>query len=321
MVESQKLMITLYNSSLFIGKIFDIWVGSPIINSLSITINYVDHGLLHQQNYYFPNENVIYLSIAWNFLYNQQNIVAKFQNTSLAFNYTTKLDMVWNDNLYAISQWLKIWTTTIDYCDVMILGIDSNVYSDFYRFRSFTFTVLTKYGYYSSTLYSIPLLSTVHNYRNARIFSGNITYSIYSNFQDYTWIDAPYARISLVNTSFYSISISNETILNIMLSYFDTSDSEKQIIKIRVRLTINYDFINDSIFQLYLSASIPLVLITLLPIFGYKVGKKREPVYWFSLFISVLTIVIWKGIFLTLGGIVAVSAILFILIVKDREKK
>ena len=321
MIESQNIMITLYNSSLFNGRIFDIWIGSPTQNTLKIRINYVDHGLAHQKTYYFLNEPVIYLSVNWNFLYNQQNIVGLFQNLSIAFDYTCNLDMVWNDNLYSSSQWLKIWTTTIDFCDVMFLGFDSSVYSGFYRYRCFNFTVLTKYGYYSYISYNIPLLSIIHNYLNSRIYSGNITYSVYSNSQDYTWIDAPYGQILLKNTSFYSISELNKTDLPIMLSYFDISDGNSQIIKIRVQLTINYDFIDDSLFQLYLSASIPIVLIALLPLFGYKLSKKNELVYWFSMFITVLTITIWRGIFLTLGGVIAVIAILIILIIKDREKK
>ena len=319
LAEMQGLSIIIFNSSLFIGQICNVFVGSIDPYTIDVGICYSGG----YQTYHYHNLHVLYLSLSWSFLTNTQNIVGMFENLTVAFSYTCGLNMVWSPNLYASSQWLQISTTTTYICDLWLLGIDSSNNFGFTRFRSFNFTVLPTYGYYSSILYSISLLSIVHNYINPRIYSGNITFSISSTQKDYIWFAITLDQILLTTDYMWEIPyfMLLYSDLTVILSYFDKSDSDEQTIEIQVRLTINYDFIEDSLFQLYLSASIPIALISLLPIVGYKITHKRKQVYWFSLFATILTVIFWKGIFLSLGGIIAIASILIILIDKYREEK
>lgn len=319
--ETSMLMITFYNSSLFTGKIFDIWVGSDGAGDLKIKINYVDHGALHQQIYYFPNENIMYLSVYWDFLYNSQNVVGLFENLSLAFDYTCKLDMVWYDYLYASSQWLKVWTTTIDFCDVAILGFDSSAFNGFYRFRCFNFTFLSTYGYYSTIIYNLPLTSVISNLLNPRIYKGNATFSVYSNIQDYSWVDLGSNRINLGLTSVrYGISATNNSALTTTYNFFDISDRNSQIIQIRVKLTLYYDYIDDSFSALYINAGLYLILLVAIPFLSYKIFKQKSIMFWVGLFITDITIVIYlKSI--NLGSVLSIASVLIILIGKMRSRE
>jgi len=205
-----------------------------------------------------------------------------------------------------------------------ILVIDSSFSSGFYTHRLLELKYITLEGYFGQKSIALNLFPTYSDNRiSSFIIKTNFTFRMDS--KNYIYIQLQNATIITNSTNNkliqFSLDFTNITTVLLTINILSFSNNSNSYFTYIVEYIINYTLFPLSLFELYLSASIPLALIAMIPTLGYKIGQKNKNTYWFTFFITILTVIIWRGVFLTIGGIIAIASALIILITKFREEK
>lgn len=322
MVEYQSIYVSIVNSTLLIENVVWLFVGfDSSTNTVDYTINYRVGGMLTQIHHNFLG-TIIFLSVYYNYILNIQNIVSLDENLNVLYNDTTSTNSIyWYNGMYASQSIVSVYSDNFGYCDVILLGLDYSSNLGYYRYRSFNYTILDKYGYYSTSTYNIPLTNVLSNVLNPQVLCGNITFSLYSGIRkQYNWIDIIYNRLDYFLNGFYSIIQTNKTVLLIICNYYDDNDKSEQIIKIQVNLTLTYDYNNDLLFNIYLKALIPLSILFLIPYFTYYVSRKRNSIFWLSLFIIDLSLIIYYNLIANFGAILSIGSFFMLLFMSFKDE-